>query len=126
MSALPILVVSAPPAVPAPRTCKVCGRELPPPSKLGGRPSDFCPSLTKERSDCARLDERMREVARLAERIAARAGETETERRSLQKLKGYLWSEANAATNRLGKLVGAENRKPYRRKRSGWWRNSPV
>lgn len=107
------------------RCCKVCGRALPAPSALGGRPSDFCPSEGKERSDCARLDERVREVARLAERIAARAGDSDEERRHLQKLKGYLWSEVNIATNRLGRLVGAENRKAYGKTRSGWWRLRP-
>lgn len=50
--------------------------------------------------------------------------DSEVARRRLQHLKGYLWSAANAATNR-GKLAGT-TRVRYGKKRSGWWRLAPT
>ncbi len=112
------------------KCCKVCGRALPDRRGKPGRPSPFCrPNAGEEMSLCARLDKRFFEIKDLAEKIMEDckiAGESdESVRQRFQVLKGYLWSEANAATNR-GRLVGSsKDRKRYGKKRSGWWRLAP-
>lgn len=107
------------------RFCAVCGRHL---ERKLGRPSDYCsPAPGKERSDCARLQERFDEIRGYAARIAVSLGEDSASQREfsqkLMQLRGRLWSEANTATN-IGRLWGRFGRKRYQKNRSGWWRAS--
>lgn len=127
----PVSVQVSTPTPSAPKLCKVCGRPLPDRTGRAGRPSDFCPPPEgAETSACSRLDKRFQEVAilarKLVEQIEAEGDETDstTTKQRLQKLKGYLWSEANMATNK-GKLAGQPGAKRYGKTRSGWWRLAP-
>lgn len=106
------------------RTCLICGRTLP---KKFGRPSNYCapPEGGKDRSDCARLQERLDEIQGYATKIArSLKGDAEAERdfsQKLMQLRGRLWSEVNLATNQ-GRLWGRPDRKRYAKTRGGWWR----
>lgn len=108
----------------APIVCRVCGRALEP-YRGRGRPAEFCRAAKgQERSACARVATRFREIDSLSSDIVkdieATGGDTEDARRSLQAIKAFLWSQANQATNK-GKLVRTTEEK-YRKKRSGWHR----
>lgn len=109
-------------------TCAVCGRPLPDRTGLRGAPSRFCPPPKGvEKSPCSRFASRIAEVRSLVIDLSMdlRDDETtddETFRRHLQAIKGYLWSEANIATN-MGPLIAATStRTPYTKRRDGWWR----
>lgn len=123
------------PAAPVPRLCGVCARPLPDRTGKRGQPARYCPPRPGEdRSACSRLADRssllahtVREVLQSlvdADGSTIEAPSVEA-RRSFQRVKGFLWAEANSATNR-GQLVGAELRKPYNKVRSGWWRAKPA
>lgn len=130
-------IVRPPPSIapdPGGRICGVCKRPLPDRTGKRGQPARYCPPRTGEdRSACSRLSDRasllastVREVLRaIVEEDGSTLEQPSVEaRRSFQAVKGFLWAEANSATNR-GRLVGAKVRAPYQKVRSGWWRNAP-
>lgn len=102
-------------------TCPVCGRALPPSL---GRPYTYCPARDgREKSPCARLavltQALAHEVHTLVDQLKEDAQDPPTV--ALLRTRAFLWKEANAATN-WGRLQGAPGRRPYKKKRSGWWR----
>lgn len=103
--------------------CKVCGRPLyTTPGLRGGRP-DYCrPGYVRERRDgrtvyvreerskCAIIAKRTEELRRLSLELANElendaSAQPEQAVAAGQALKGYIWSELNAATNVFGRLV---------------------
>jgi len=107
------------------RSCKVCERPLNS-NPRGGRPSDYCaPWPGEDRSACAMIAKRADEIRRLAAQLAIELGDAESAstRRSLQRVKSFLWAEANAISN-IGKLVSTGQPR-YGKRRSGWWRLAP-
>jgi hypothetical protein len=107
-------------------TCAVCGREIIVRPGRPGRPNRFCPPPDgRERSTCARLADRFAQVADLVREVVAEVeaegGDSVEARRQFQALKSFVWREANVATNRRH-LVGMAGRKPYAKRRDGWWR----
>ncbi len=114
---------------PLPRAthCKVCKRPLPNREGQRGRPGVYCPPDEGEKeSACWRVATRMNEVLKLVEALVGTLTGSPLEvLKTLQGLKGYLWSETNGIANR-GNLKGTSQASaPYVKRRSGWWRNAP-